>query len=263
MRHFGLRFLSLVGIALIVGCAQAPPTPSAASPLAADQPSTSFAGAAALLQTLGPFTLNGAFSFADLAEKPRVFGTHVEFKFRNNGNWVCSFARNPNPPVERKFLADPPTVMGLLCSGGSLQAWATAEKNANYQSAWRAMLALGLPETATERERFETELAQFHRRLVGPEIGENVRMRRVLAETAVREVRLWEAVEQFEQGLALAPWWPQGNYNLALVYAELQVYPRAIRYMQRYIKLVPDAVNARAAQDKIYEWTAVAQRSGN
>jgi hypothetical protein len=41
---------------------------------------------------------------------------------------------------------------------------------------------------------------------------------------------------------------------LALIYSELGLRSRAIAAMRRCLRLLPDAANARQAQDKIYEW---------
>jgi hypothetical protein len=60
--------------------------------------------------------------------------------------------------------------------------------------------------------------------------------------------------------LKLAPWWPQGRYNRALLMGELGFAPEAIQEMRRYLQLVPDAANARQAQDKIYQWEALPKR---
>lgn len=62
------------------------------------------------------------------------------------------------------------------------------------------------------------------------------------------------ASERFADALKLAPWWPQGHFNLALIYGELGLNARAAGEMRRYLRLAPDAANARQAQDKIYEW---------
>ncbi len=131
-----------------------------------------------------------------------------------------------------------------------------------YARAWQVMRALAAPETSEARDAFVTALTGFRTGKVGPGIGESVRPHKVAAELAVKDKRLWDAADEFAQGLAIAPWWPQGNFNLALVYGELRAYPLAARYMQRYLELVPDAANARAAQDKVYEWSA-ALRAGD
>jgi hypothetical protein len=41
---------------------------------------------------------------------------------------------------------------------------------------------------------------------------------------------------------------------MALLYAEKQDFERAVKNMKKYLLLLPDAPDARAAQDKIYEW---------
>ena len=54
--------------------------------------------------------------------------------------------------------------------------------------------------------------------------------------------------------MKIAPWWPEGYFNRALILGELNRFAEAMREMKRYLQLAPDAPNARAAQDKIYEW---------
>jgi tetratricopeptide (TPR) repeat protein len=73
-------------------------------------------------------------------------------------------------------------------------------------------------------------------------------------ESAVREERLADAVRLYQSALKIVPWWPEGRFNRSLVLAETNRYGEAIAEMKRYLTLVPDAPNARAAQDKIYEW---------
>lgn len=87
-----------------------------------------------------------------------------------------------------------------------------------------------------------------------PPFPEEARRFRVQAESAVREKRLAEAVRLYQSALKIVPWWPEGHFNRSLVLAELNRYGEAISEMKRYLALVPDAPNARAAQDKIYEW---------
>ena len=48
--------------------------------------------------------------------------------------------------------------------------------------------------------------------------------------------------------------YPNAYFNMALIYAESNQYYQAIFAMKQYLILVPDAEDARKAQDKIYEW---------
>jgi hypothetical protein len=93
-----------------------------------------------------------------------------------------------------------------------------------------------------------------------PVAGEDVRRFSVQAEAALRRKDLVAAALAYGQGLGLAPWWPQGRYNRALLMGELGFAPEAIQEMKRYLQLVPDAANARQAQDRIYQWEALPKR---
>jgi len=89
-----------------------------------------------------------------------------------------------------------------------------------------------------------------------PAISEDVHRFDVVAQAAVRDKRLVDAAKAYEQGLELAPWWPEGHFNAALVWGETGFYSRAIDQMNKYVALMPDAPNLRAVKDKIYEWEA-------
>jgi len=89
-----------------------------------------------------------------------------------------------------------------------------------------------------------------------PKLPESARRYRVMAETRIRERKYKEAVGLMERALLIAPWWPEGHYNRARLLADLKRYPEAIQNMKCYLRIVPDAPNARAVKDKIYEWEA-------
>ena len=107
--------------------------------------------------------------------------------------------------------------------------------------------------------RFEAAAAQYRGRQ-RPELPQDARRFKVQAELAVEERRFSDAAELFKQALTVAPWWPEGHYNRALVLGELGSHALAIRSMKRYLALVPDAPDAQAAQDRIYAWEAMAER---
>jgi tetratricopeptide (TPR) repeat protein len=50
--------------------------------------------------------------------------------------------------------------------------------------------------------------------------------------------------------------YPAAYSNLALLSAQAYKFDAAIYYMKKYLMLVPEAEDARGAQDKIYEWEA-------
>jgi len=102
--------------------------------------------------------------------------------------------------------------------------------------------------------RFQEALRAYRTAAVKPQLSEAARQFMVQAEGAVRDKDYQEAADLYELALALAPWWPEGHFNLALVLAETDDPDRAIIEMNRYLALVPTAPDARAAQDKIYDW---------
>jgi tetratricopeptide (TPR) repeat protein len=95
-----------------------------------------------------------------------------------------------------------------------------------------------------------------------PALPEDVQRFRVAAEDAFNNKDLSKAVGYYEQGLAIEPLWSQGQYNVALLYGELQLYDQAGLHMKRYLELVPDAKNADFARNKMYLWEVKAKENG-
>lgn len=101
---------------------------------------------------------------------------------------------------------------------------------------------------------FQAALSAYRSAAVKPELPESARKYKVQADSAVRDKDFAGAVNLYGQALKIAPWWPEGHFNRALVFGEMKEYDVAIIEMNRYLALVPYAANARAAQDKIYDW---------
>jgi len=76
----------------------------------------------------------------------------------------------------------------------------------------------------------------------------------VLAENAVKERNLDEAVQNYEAALEIQPMWPTGWYDLAMIYGEQKQYADAAGAMRRYLELVPEASDAKAARDQLIIW---------
>lgn len=113
---------------------------------------------------------------------------------------------------------------------------------------------------AATEARFEETAAHYRAADPKPVPDESVRRLEVQIEDAVREKRFEQAAALYDNALELAPWWPQGRFNHALLLEALGNYEFAIEEMQRYLMLVPEAPNARAAQDKIYSWQGRSRR---
>ena len=118
------------------------------------------------------------------------------------------------------------------------------------------VLARSSPPDVAQDPDFQKVVQQYRAAGGQAQLTEGVRAHRVAAEAAVREKRFEDAVNEYGEGLKLAPWWPQGHFNRGLILAELGAYGAAGREMKRYLLLEPDAQNARQVQDKIYEWQA-------
>lgn len=89
---------------------------------------------------------------------------------------------------------------------------------------------------------------------VKPALPEETHREKVLAEEALREKNLEAAISHYRAGLKMTPLWPEGQFNVALLHAELGDFFFAVGNMLRYLELVPDASDAQAARDKMIIW---------
>jgi len=90
--------------------------------------------------------------------------------------------------------------------------------------------------------------------LAKPNVPEYVRRFTVQANSSVEEKNYNDAIEKYQLALGITPYYPFAHFNLAMLYSTVRQYKKAIDQMNSYLKLAPDAADARAAQDKIYEW---------
>jgi tetratricopeptide (TPR) repeat protein len=101
---------------------------------------------------------------------------------------------------------------------------------------------------------FTQRAVAWHALATKPPIPEEVNVQRLMAEDAIKENKPDEALNYYEDGIELFPTWPEGNFNAALIAAELKYYVYAIEHMQAYLELVPNAADAQAAHEKILIW---------
>jgi tetratricopeptide (TPR) repeat protein len=95
-----------------------------------------------------------------------------------------------------------------------------------------------------------------------PALPELAHQYQVEADTYFRNQDYLAAINAYVSAYSIAPWSPLISYNLALLYAHQKDYQDAIRFMNSYVTLVPDAPDVTQARDRIYEWTADAESSG-
>lgn len=69
-----------------------------------------------------------------------------------------------------------------------------------------------------------------------------------------------KAIVEYKNALKIQPFFPALYKALAMNYAQLRDYEKAIRYMQIYLKLYPDAPDLRATRDEIYRWELLMEK---
>jgi hypothetical protein len=134
--------------------------------------------------------------------------------------------------------------------------WELTAPKADAQSLVDALTAAkGLSTGIWGYDRVFAIIARTYSSLaVKPPLPEEIRRYEVQAEDAVSRKDFAGAAQRYQAALAVAPWWPEGRFNLALVLGESGQLRVAVVEMQRYLALVPNAPNARMAQDRIYLW---------
>ncbi|HEY6095419.1 MAG TPA: SUMF1/EgtB/PvdO family nonheme iron enzyme, partial [Gallionellaceae bacterium] len=121
-----------------------------------------------------------------------------------------------------------------------------------------AVFLLAIPAHAEEVvDPFQQVAKQYRAANPKPVMPESARKFKVQAEFALQEKRYDQAIDLYSKALEITPWWPEGHYGLAVALGEKKKYLDAMREMKRYLMLAPDGADARAAQDKIYQWESV------
>ncbi len=88
-----------------------------------------------------------------------------------------------------------------------------------------------------------------------PVVSEEMRRYIVQANAFNEKKQYAGAIESYNKAIKTDPTsYPAAYSNMALLSAQIDRYDAAIFYMKEYMLLVPDASDARTAQDKIYEW---------
>lgn len=72
------------------------------------------------------------------------------------------------------------------------------------------------------------------------------------AETANNNSNLFDAIRFFKHATRIAPWWPDGYYNLAVVLEKAKMYGTAADALQWYLRAAPNAPDAANVKLKIY-----------
>jgi tetratricopeptide (TPR) repeat protein len=109
----------------------------------------------------------------------------------------------------------------------------------------------------TELARFSSVIAKYKELVTKPPISEEQRKYIVQANAAAQKKDYNQAIAYYQQLLQVSETsYPEAYFNLALLYGQEILFDYAVLNMKKYLLLKPDATDARAAQDKIYEWEA-------
>jgi len=131
----------------------------------------------------------------------------------------------------------------------------------DFVRAWTVLARDGAAFQLAQDAAFEVAAKTYRDAAEKPQLPEGAVRFKVQAEAAVQQKRFSDAVDLYDQALEIAPWWPAGRYNRGLILGELKDYEGAIGELKRYLKIDPDAANARAVQLKIYEWEGLVPKA--
>jgi tetratricopeptide (TPR) repeat protein len=112
---------------------------------------------------------------------------------------------------------------------------------------------------ATLSKIWEGLVRSYPKLAVKSALPELARQYMVQAETYFQGKDFAEAIEAYGKLIGVAPWFPPAYFNRAFLEGEQQQYKAAVADMQTYLKLAPNAQDAREAQDQIYAWQAKAK----
>lgn len=112
-----------------------------------------------------------------------------------------------------------------------------------------------------ELARFESLAAQYRALTIKPPVSEEQRRYIVQANALAEQKQYEKAHEKYLKVIKLDPTsYPAAYFNMALLAIQEHDPRTAIFRMKQYLLLVPDAQDARSAQDKIYEWELMMQK---
>ena len=94
------------------------------------------------------------------------------------------------------------------------------------------------------------------------EMPEEARKYALRGDVRIKEGRFADALAEYRTALKIAPFNAQLHFNTALIHGQLNDYRGAIKSMNVYLQLNPDAPNARAAKDEIYKWEFSLEKEG-
>lgn len=93
------------------------------------------------------------------------------------------------------------------------------------------------------------------------EIPEEARKFALRGEGMLKDGKFEEALREYKKAINIAPYVAVLYRSVSLIYGELKDYTSAINYMNIYLELMPDAPDARAVKDQIYNWEFMLEKN--
>lgn len=94
------------------------------------------------------------------------------------------------------------------------------------------------------------------------QLPEEARRYLMRAEMAKKENRFDDALKEYKEAAKIAPFYPAIYKDIALTCEALKDYRQAIKNMNIYLDLFPEAPEAREAKDMIYKWEYMVEKEG-
>lgn len=222
----------------------------------------------ALLTRSGPGTVLEVYAngVGGLVASPATTGRRTEFELRGR----FADARGGTFVMQVRFTGDPFPIRwveegnyGRVLFPDAwirFDHWHTARRLAEALQALREYAAMGqfLGEAAAP-DNFAQIAAQYLAANPRPAVTEEMRKLKVQADFAAGKKLYAQAIDRYEEVLRAAPWWADAHFNRALMLGEAGRYAEAASQMGKYLALEPNAKDARAAQDRQYQWEGEAR----
>jgi tetratricopeptide (TPR) repeat protein len=136
-----------------------------------------------------------------------------------------------------------------------MQSVKTLEAKGQYREAIKGyanLLKIASEKEAKEIRAHIAELMIKYPHLFA--LPEEARKFVIRAETYTEEGKFEKAIEEYQKALELSPFFPNLYKALALSYGQIKDYKKAIKNMNIYLELYPDASDIRTVKDQIYKW---------
>ena len=205
----------------------------------------------------------GNYTFSGQPLNVNVFDDRIEISFKKDLKTVYfkeKLTRSPRTVLLGNFLFMQPNKK----RDGTAEYDATDK--ANMENGYNEQLFGSLSymcnlKYISSLELFKPLAEQYRKLPVKPPVPEEQR-RYIVQANALNQMKQYDqALELYHKAVEVDPVaFPAAYSNMALLSAQMNNYTLAIHFMKRYLMLVPEAEDARSAQDKIYEWEIMAPK---